>query len=172
MDILNEVLAASGAVLGNLVVASIIALVTYKIGLFPDIKAMPPSPQRWGRIFSLLAGFNFVVSGTGKLLAFSPMVAKFTLFNMLHLFTFTGCLEIIIGIVIVVPQTYKIGVLMGTAMCGGAIATHLPSTSDGIIWAIPSSTFLVVLWLSAVLYTPEFFPDYISRWFHKSVRDG
>ena len=59
------------------------------------------------------------------------------------------------------------GILLGTATAGGAIATHLPESSDGIIWAIPSSSFMAVLWLAAVLYAPEIFPEYLSSLFHK-----
>ncbi len=90
MEILNEVILSTGAVLANFVLATIIGFILYKLGLFPDIKRLPTTAQRWGRAFSILIAFSFLVSGFGKVVGFEPMVAKFTLFNMMYLFTLVG----------------------------------------------------------------------------------
>ena len=48
MEILKEVLFATGAVLANFIAAAILGFIIYKIGLFPDIMRSQTIVQRWG----------------------------------------------------------------------------------------------------------------------------
>lgn len=163
-EFLLEALEATALVLAIFVAATIIGFILYKLGLFSDVKELSGKARR-GRALAIMVAISFMISGTGKLLSFAPMVEKFTQFNMMHWFHLVGAMEVLVGFVIIFHKTYKLGVLLGTATAGGAVATHLPLHSDGLAWAIPSSLYLVVLWLSAVWYTPEMFPDFVSDLF-------
>ncbi|MGR5209117.1 hypothetical protein ACPV4A_01105 [Vibrio rotiferianus] len=164
-EVLSSILAISLFYLG----ATVIGGGLYKCGMFRDIHDLPTKAKRLGRALAVFAGFTLMLSGLGKVVGLDPMVAKFTQFNMLHLFKFTGCTEIITGLLLIFPRTCKIGLLMGIALCGGAIATHLPTHSDGPIWAIPSGSVMVFLWASAFFYTPEFYPEWFTKWVHKQI---
>ena len=154
--------------LGIFAVAAAAEFLLLKLGLFRDASQEPSSARRWGRLLGILVGFAFVLSGLGKVVGLEPMVEKFTQFNMMHWFPYVGVTEIVVGSMLVSPATTKLGVLAGSAMAGGAISTHLPAHSDGVVWAIPSSLYLALLWLSAVLYVPEMFPDYVRERFHRA----
>lgn len=165
----NEALSATAAILAFYVVAMMIGGALYKCGLFRDIHGLPTKMQRVGRILAILAGLTLMLSGLGKVIGLAPMVAKFTQFGMIHMFTFTGCTEIFTGLLIIFPRTYKLGLLMGIALLGGAITSHLPSYSDGIAWAIPSGSVMVVLWASAFFYTPDAYPKWFVEWVNQYI---
>lgn len=171
MILFREAMMATGVAVGVFAASIVIEFILIKLGLFRDINSQPTSARRWGRILSILIGIAFIVSGVGKVVAFPPMVAKFTIFNLLAWFPYVGMVEIVVGFLLLYPVTYKIGMILGTATVGGAIATHLPAHSDGVVWAIPAFSYTTVLWLSAVLSAPELFPVYISRFFHKDYRE-
>ena len=167
MDMLMEGVKASASV-GGIVVVSFIAQYAFrKLNMFSYVDEQKTAARKLGGILTLIIAFSFIISGVGKVLAFPPMVEKFRLFGMLHLFPFVGMIEIFVGCLLLSPKTFKLGFMMGTATAGGAIATHLPIHSDGLVWAIPSSTYMTVLWLAGVLLTPEIFPSFLSNRFHK-----
>ena len=122
-----------------------------------------PKSQRVGRVLSLFAGFFFVTSGCGIMYGVPLMVANFTSWNLYWIFKFIGVCEITFGTLILFPKTYKLGFLLAVALTGGAIATHLPTHTDGIFGALPATTTMTVLMLSAFFYTPEMFPEWLTN---------
>ena len=157
------------AVVGLLVAVSFVAQhLLRKAGLFKWVDEAETKAGRIGNILTLVASFLFILSGVGKVAGFPPMVEKFTLFGMLEWFPYVGMIEIIVGILLMIPNTSKLGVLGGVATAGGAIATHMPIHSDGLVWAIPSSTYMAFVLLSSIYAKPEMWPDYITGLFHKA----
>ena len=159
----NEALSATAAIMAFYLTAMALGGLLYKFGMFRDIHDLPTKMNRLGRILAILAGLTLMLSGLGKIIGLAPMVAKFTQFGMIHMFKFTGCTEVFTGLLIIFPRTYKVGLLMGIALVGGAIATHLPTYSDGVAWAIPSGSVMVILWASAFFYTPEAYPEWFTK---------
>lgn len=168
----SEFLSAIVAIMTFYLVATIVGGVLYGIGMFRDIPRLSTPIKRWGRILSILAGLALMLSGLGKIIGLAPMVAKFTQFNMIQWFPFVGANEIVIGLLMLFPKTYKLGFLLAVATLGGAIATHLPTHSDGVAWAIPSASVMFISWISALLSTPEIFPDFICKMIHGKKQQG
>jgi hypothetical protein len=154
-------------VLVLILVGAIIGFALFKMGLFADVKRETNTKQRLGRMLAIALGFAYIIEACAKVNHFAPMVKKWDQFAMTYLLTYVGITEIVLGILLLFPKFYKLSVLLLTAVAGGAIATHLPLHADGFAGSVPSATLLAFVWLSAVLYTPELFPDFISKRFHK-----
>ena len=159
----NEVLSASVAIMAFYAAAAVTFGAFYMCGLLKDFQGLPTNAQKVGRVVAIIAGFALFFSGMGKVIGLAPMVAKFTQYNLLYLFKYTGVMEASIGLLVVYRHTYKLGALFAIALCGGAIATHLPATADGFAWAIPSGSVIALLWISLFLYPPEAFPKWLTE---------
>lgn len=159
----NEAISATVAIMAFYAAAAATFGALYLCGLLKDFQELPTNAQKAGRIVAIIAGFTLFFSGMGKVIGLAPMVAKFTQYNLLYLFKYTGVMEASIGLLVVYRHTYKLGVLFAIALCGGAIVTHLPTTADGFVWAIPSGSVMALLWISLFLYTPEAFPKWLTE---------
>ncbi len=142
------------------------------LGILRSNKQLPTKRQRTGRILALFAGFFLIVSGTGILAGFEVMEENFRQWNILYLFKFIGVFEITFGILILIPRTYKLGFLLAVPLLGGGMATHFPTDTDGVFGAIPAATTLAVLMLSALFYTPEMFPEWLTDFVFRKNKES
>lgn len=168
MELLKDFLQSFVMLGGEFVIAGLIGFILYKVGLFRDMKSLS-SKQRKGKAFAILVGCVFLISGSMKIIGLPMVKEYFELFNLAYLRPYLGVFEVTLAVLLVIPKTYKIGLMLGTGLSGGLMATHLPI--DGIIQTIPTLMIIIALWLSAIYYTPEVFPDYIVKIFNKSKTD-
>lgn len=156
------------ALIIEFILAGLIGFILYKVGLFPDMKNLSRKQKR-GKAFAILVACLFLISATLKIIGLPMVKEQFEMFNLVHLLVYLGVFEILLAILLMVPKTYKLGLMLSTGLCGGLMATHLPY--DGIIKTMPTLMIIIALWLSAIYYTPEVFPDFIIKIFNKSEAD-
>jgi len=143
-------------------IAAVMVLIAIKFGILRSNAQLPTKTQRIGRVVSLFAGFFLIESGSAIMYGVENMVENFRQWNLLYLFKYVGVFEIIFGILILIPRTYKLGFLLALPLLGGGMATHFPTHTDGFVGAIPSFTTLTVLMISGFLYKPEIFPEWLT----------
>ena len=159
----NQVLNATAGFFIFALAASLVGVGLYACGLFRDIRQQASKAKQLGRMLSILAGLTLVMSGVGKLIGLEPMVLKFTHMGLVHLFKFVGISEVIFGTMILIPATFRLGFLFGSALLAGAITSHLPIHSDGAAWAIPSGSVITLLWAGAFFDDTDVFPTWLTR---------
>ena len=168
-QIIQGAIFASRLITIVLTAGAAIGFVLYKLGLFPELKAEQDNKRRIARAISIMLGITMIILGTLKLLHIETMVYLWdTQFHMAYMMTPFGILEITMGLLLLFPVTFKLGVLLLTASLGGSMSIHFPTFSDGPGAIVASLIVLALLWLSAVLYAPEIFPNFISSRFHKT----
>ena len=171
-EILQGALFASRLITIALTAGAVIGFVLYLLGVFPDVKAEKDTKRKVARGIAIMLGFTMMILGTLKILRIDTMVYLWdTVFHMAYMMTPFGIMEITLGLLLLFPITFKLGVLLLTASLGGSMSIHFPTFSDGPGAIVASLIMLGLLWLSAVLYTPEMFPDFISKWFHKTKQE-
>jgi uncharacterized membrane protein YphA (DoxX/SURF4 family) len=67
--------------------------------------------------------------------------------------TLVGVLELISGLLLLLPFTRSVGLLMASAYLGAAIATHLEH--DQLTMSALPATVLAVLWIAASMRHPQ-----------------
>ena|SRR2546422_4137424 len=91
----------------------------------------------------ILAAATFLLAGGLKLAGIEPMVALFEQIGLGQWFRyFTGGLEVICAILLLIPTTVAIGGLLLAVTMVGAIATHLFIVGGS---AVPSIVLLVMV---------------------------
>ena len=94
-------------------------------------------------ILSAILSILFLLSAY---VALSSSEVSLSVFEKLHLLAYKnalGVIDIIIALSLWNKKTRSIGILVGTAYLGGAIASELSSGSTGVIPAI----LLIILWV-------------------------
>jgi hypothetical protein len=105
-----------------------------------------------GRVLSALAALVFVGGGIFSLLnaaKIAPQMAHYG-FNESHL-TLIAWLEIVCGIVYLIPHTAVFGAVLLTGYLGGAVVTHIRAGEPPIAPLVVA----VVLWLGIYLREPR-----------------
>lgn len=99
----------------------------------------------------LVALFLILASGLPKFLMGAQFAAPF---GGVHILYGIGVIEVLIGVLLLVPRTQTLGFLMAVGLLGGATATGLTLKVDGMIWWFPL-VLLALLMLTAWFTLPE-----------------
>lgn len=164
-----EVFKASTILASFILVSFVTYLLLKRVGLFKDISNNQSKQYRIGRSIGVIVGLSLFCSSIAKFVAygvstpFLPMHAKLAQFGLTYITPLIFSYEISIGCLLVSKSAYKLGTLLGMVCLAGAVTSHLPTYADGIIWAIPSGSLFILLWISALLSAPEMFPDSITK---------
>lgn len=105
----------------------------------------------------LVSLFLILASGLPKFFmtadpAFAGMVS--TVFGSVNILYGIAVLEILIGVLLLVPRTKTLGFLMAVGLLGGAMATGLTVNVEGMIWWFPL-VLLALLMITAYVSLPE-----------------
>lgn len=167
---LSEAIPGATIVLALCSIGAIFSTILLKLNVISDFKSENNRNKKIGRFIAITLGIAYIIESIAKISLFEVMVMKWDTYNMTYLLRYVGFAELILGILLLFPKCYKISVLMLTAIAGGAMATHLPLHADGFGASVASGLLLSLLWLSAMLYTPEMFPEFIQKAFHKKSK--
>src|SRR5258708_10456787 len=104
-----------------------------------------------GTTLIILGGLVLVGSATSKLAHVPQVVSQMNALGFSgEKLTFIGILELLSGLLFLLPGTRSAGLLLVSSYLGGAIATHLQHGEP----ILPPSIVLTVLWLGAWLRHP------------------
>ncbi len=104
-----------------------------------------------GTTLIILGGLVLVGSATSKLAHVPQVVSQMNALGFSgEKLTFIGILELLSGLLFLLPGTRSAGLLLVSSYLGGAIATHLQHGEP----MLPPSIVLTVLWLGAWLRHP------------------
>src|SRR5258708_15949214 len=107
-----------------------------------------------GTTLIILGGLVLVGSATSKLAHVPQVVSQMNALGFSgEKLTFIGILELLSGLLFLLPGTRSAGLLLVSSYLGGAIATHLPHGEP----MLPPSIVLPPLWLAACLPPPALF---------------
>lgn len=108
----------------------------------------------WG--FRILTGLIFLSSSLTKLLfeEGDKTDLLYTKYNLHDHILLIGAAEFIALVLFFIPKTFMLGVLLLTAITGGAIITHIANNEPFYFAAI----ILLFIWLTAYLKLPGLFP--------------
>jgi hypothetical protein len=110
-----------------------------------------------GYVLHVLLGALMVFAGVTKVAPFSEEMATKMAEGMAtngiegNWGRIIGVGEIVTGLLIIVPQTFSLGLLMMTGLCGGIIATlmtHQQNIAPGVV-------LLILAWIGAWLRDPR-----------------
>ena len=97
--------------------------------------------------------FLLIASGIAKLAGAAPVVHSLVEVHVEDYITILGILQIAIGVLFVLPATFKIAFYLSCAYFGGAAAVHLPVNElDPAPYVI-----LAIIWVIAYLKKPSMF---------------
>jgi uncharacterized membrane protein YphA (DoxX/SURF4 family) len=108
--------------------------------------------RRTGTALTILAGFVLVASGTVKMLGVPAVVHQLERYGFVHTVPLVAVLEIVSGILFLVPRTRSFGLVFASAFLGGAIATHVQHSE--IVPLAPAALVLALLWTGTWLRHP------------------
>ena len=94
-----------------------------------------------------------VGSGVGKLLAPPAMVEGLAKYGVAEYITVLGIMEIVFGVLFIIPATMKLGFILTSCYFAGAMAAELAHEGITISPVIP----LVVLWIAAFIRDKSIF---------------
>ena len=94
-----------------------------------------------------------VGSGVGKLLAPPAMVEGLAKYGVAEYITVLGIMEIVFGVLFIIPATMKLGFILTSCYFAGAMAAELSHGGITISPVIP----LVVLWIAAFIRDKSIF---------------
>lgn len=94
-----------------------------------------------------------VGSGVGKLLAPPAMVEGLAKYGVAEYITVLGIMEIVFGVLFIIPATMKLGFILASCYFAGAMAAELAHGGITISPVIP----LVVLWIAAFIRDKSIF---------------
>ena len=92
-------------------------------------------------------------SGVGKLLAPPAMVEGLAKYGVAEYITVLGIMEIVFGVLFIIPATMKLGFILTSCYFAGAMAAELSHGGITISPVIP----LVVLWIAAFIRDKSIF---------------
>ena len=106
-----------------------------------------------GWTLTVLMGIFLTISGLFTIIGNEKMNFIFQSANISDYQITVGIGKIISSILLIIPQTFIIGILLFSAFWGGAIVTHM-SIGDPII---VQSVLLIITWIIYALRKPEHF---------------
>src|SRR3989338_2211364 len=102
-----------------------------------------------GKVIAWIIGIILIISALLKFFQVEPVVQMFEAWNLREYMALIGLLELIIGVLLVIPQTMPIASFLVSAFLGGAVATHV--IHDQIDLAVIPVIFLIFVWIAAAL---------------------
>jgi len=99
----------------------------------------------------LVSLFLIIASGLPKFLMGEQFAAPF---GGVHILYGIGAVEMLIGVLLLIPRTRTLGFLMAVGLLGGATATGLTLKIEGMIWWFPL-LMLALLMITAYFTLPE-----------------
>lgn len=104
-------------------------------------------------ILIVLVGGTLVFSAVMKLVGPEAVVEIFRKWNLAEWRVPIGIVELVTGLLVLIPRTHSLGLLLATAYLGGAIATHLQQ-GEGMEATSPA-IMLAMLWIGGLLRYSE-----------------
>lgn len=108
--------------------------------------------RRTGSVLTTLAGLILLVSGAVKLAGVPPVVQSLYAYGFTHTVPLVGTLEMLSGILLLVPKTRSFGLVFASAFLGGALATHVQHHE--VRQCIPALFVLALVWGGVTLRHP------------------
>lgn len=109
--------------------------------------------EKIGKILIWLVAILMIISAIIKFIQPQQIIDEFTIWNLLDYLFIIAAMELIIGILLIIPATNKIGAFLTSAYFGGAIATHL--TANQLAQLLLPISFLAVLIIGILLKHPK-----------------
>ena len=106
-----------------------------------------------GLVLVWLVGLALIASAGMKLAAPPFLLERMGDSGFLPLLLPLGVVEIVAAVLLLVPKTWRLGLLLCTAYLGGAIAVSIES--EGLGEAVPAAVLQALLWTGAALRTPD-----------------
>jgi hypothetical protein len=123
-----------------------------------------PPPSKVRRIvawaFTGLVGLGLIASAAMKLSGPAQVVENFEKFHLAPYRTGIGLLELLVGVLFVVPRTQSLGTLLVTGYFGGAVVAHLVVDAPG--QAVAPLTLGALAWAANYLRRPSMFDSFRS----------
>ena len=131
--------------------------------LTPTIPIEPASTgwRRTGAALTTLAGILLIASGIAKLARLTPVVQPLYAYGFTHTVPLVGTLEVLSGVLLLVPRTRSFGLVFASAFLGGALATHVQHHE--VLKCIPALLVLALVWGGTSLRHP------IALWSFRST---
>jgi uncharacterized membrane protein YphA (DoxX/SURF4 family) len=123
-----------------------------------------PTSTRWqrtGSALTTLAGVLLVASGLAKLAGVPPVVQPLYAYGFTHTVPLVGALEVLSGVLLLIPKTRSFGLVFASAFLGGALATHVQHHEARE--CIPAFFVLALVWGGVSLRHP------ITLWSFRST---
>ncbi|HXT15030.1 MAG TPA: DoxX family protein [Gemmatimonadaceae bacterium] len=114
--------------------------------------SMSVARRRTGTGLTILVGVLLMASGTVKMLAVPPVVGPLKQYGFVHTVPLVATLEIISGVLFLLPRTRSFGLVFASAFMGGAVATHIQHAET--IQLVPAALVLALLWIATWLKHP------------------
>jgi hypothetical protein len=112
-----------------------------------------------GWIFIGFVGAIFIMTATMKLSHSKEVIAGFLKYGLAGKETLIGTGELISVLLFIFPRTSSLGVLLLSALLGGAIATHM---AHGEMY-FPVAILLILMWFANWLRNPEMFASFTKK---------
>jgi hypothetical protein len=115
------------------------------------------------RVITGIVAFIIIMSAIYKLVsgADSEGAKNFMKWGLDNQIKIIGTIELVLGLLFLIPRTFSIGVLFLTAYFGGAIATHIEHGEAKNI-ALPAIIILLA-WLVSYLRNPAMFASLLKK---------
>jgi len=117
--------------------------------------------RRTGSVLTTLAGILLIGSGFAKLAGVPPVVQPLYGYGFTHTVPLVGTLEMLSGILLLVPKTRSFGLVFASAFLGGALATHVQHHEA--VQCFPALLVLALVWGGVTLRHP------ITLWSFRSM---
>lgn len=114
---------------------------------------MPKARKVAAWVLIVLVGGTLVISAVMKLVGPKEVVEIFQKWNLAEWRVPIGILELVIGLLVLIPRTHSLGLLLASAYFGGAIATHLQQGEA--MEASSPAIVLAMLWIGGLLRHSE-----------------
>ena len=111
--------------------------------------------KKFGTAIIWIIGIILFLSSFAKLIGPQQAIDTFTTWQLLDYLVIIGIIELLVGILLLVPYTRKFGAFLVFAYFGGAIVTHL--IAQEIIPALFPAGLLVIFSFGLFLRYPKVF---------------
>jgi len=107
------------------------------------------------RVLTIILAVVFILSSIPKVFSVEGAVMAFSEFGLSEYILLIGLIEIIIGVLFLIPMTYVIATLLGTAYFGGAVVAHLVAGQP--LYVLTPIILLIIIWANLMLKKPDLF---------------
>lgn len=112
-------------------------------------------------ILIALVGGTLIFSAVMKFVGPEEVVEIFHEWNLAEWRVPIGVVELVTGVLLLIPRTHSLGLLLGSAYLGGAIATHLQQGEA--MESISPAIVLAMLWIGGLLMHSELLVSFRKR---------